>query len=210
MSVAAGLSRRERRIRADYVEYATEMIIANMIVNGLSLMPYKTASAGVLKGQIDTQNQWSGGAWEDEILPGNELGSGGQAVSLTPDEERSSTRFVMKTKANGYAYSYDRMTQKAAIAVLIVYCLLALVHVLYNLFFDPISSGTWDTVSELTAVSLNSDRSTYIENTGAGIHSKHSLKENAQVRVKDDDRLEIVFPDTMGGSEIVVPGKAYR
>lgn len=112
MSVAAGLSRREPRIRADYVEYATELIIANMIVNGFSLMPYKTASAGILKGQIDPQNQWSGGAWEDEFLPGNELGFGGQAFSLTPDEERSSTRFVIKTKANGYAYSYDGMTQK--------------------------------------------------------------------------------------------------
>lgn len=65
-------------------------------------------------------------------------------------------------------------------------------------------------MSELTARSLNPDRSTYMENTGAGIHSKHSLKGNVQVRVKDDDRLEIVFPDTMGGSEIVVPGKAYR
>ncbi|QIX01993.1 hypothetical protein AMS68_007510 [Peltaster fructicola] len=188
--------------------YAIESIIASMLANGLARMPYRASLVGNLKGLKDPSNEWSGGAWADELMPEGELGYGGNAYELPSDLTSPTTTLTVQARANGYAYSTEGATQKAALVVLCLYCVMAVVHTLYNLY-TGLSSSTWDTEPELTALAVNSERSVAMHNTGAGIHSIKTMEQVVKVRTKDD-RLELVFHDTIPGGKTVEPGHVYH
>jgi hypothetical protein len=78
--------------------YAIESIISLMVANGLSRMPYKTVTAGQLKGQEDPENNWHGGAWADQLLPQQGLGFGGHAYEISSEDEAQATQFQMKAR----------------------------------------------------------------------------------------------------------------
>lgn len=95
ISAAAGLSNATTATWVYNVPYAVESILSLMIINGLSRMPYRAGMAGTLKRTNDPETEWSGGLWADELLPKDRLDSGGHAFEITPDTEKSVSKFRM-------------------------------------------------------------------------------------------------------------------
>jgi hypothetical protein len=208
LAAKAGLSRLPPDIANPYPIFAVESVIASMLANGMSHMPYGTAMAGTLKGMVDPSSEWSGGAWVDQFMPTTPIGFGGDAYDIDNQTAQAATLLTMQASCNGYAYSARGLSQKAFIVVLSVYCLLTLWHFFRHNIKNGWTSGAWDTVPELTALALNSERSRAMDKTGAGIYSFATMEETVMVRTKED-RVEMVFRDTSAGKEIVSPGHAY-
>ena len=108
---------------------------------------------------------------------------------------------------NGYAYSPKGATQIAAIAVLLVYCLLAFAHIVVSTS-KGLSSGAWDTTPELTALAYNSEKSDAMENTGAGIHAIRTMEQNAVIRARGNG-LQLMIGDRKGGPRNINKDELY-
>jgi len=117
-------------------------------------------------------------------------------------------RILIRTSVHGYAYSSGGPTQLAAIAVLIVYCLLAVFHIV-NSLRSGLTSEAWDTAPELTILALNSEKSDAMYNTGAGIQSIRTMEQRVVVRSKNDC-LELITGNASGSGEVVKPGRLYH
>ena len=108
----------------------------------------------------------------------------------------------------GYAYSNEGATQKAAIVMLIIYCLLAIFHILKSLQ-SGLTSGAWDTAPELTTLAYNSERTDAMYNTGVGIQSIRTLEQKVLVRSRNNC-LELVTADTAHNADVIKPGHLYH
>ncbi|KAL3418074.1 hypothetical protein PVAG01_09789 [Phlyctema vagabunda] len=111
----------------------------------------------------------------------------------------------------GYAWSMDGTAIKIAIPVLLLYCLYAVSYVVYT-FVTGRSSMTWRSLSELTALAINSTPNKALKNTSAGISETSTFQKLVGVReVEEHERLELVFghdADTLTHRRITV-GRAY-
>lgn len=88
-----------------------------------------------------------------------------------------------------------------AMAVLLTHIAIATAHTIWVLW-NKRTSHSWSTVSELIALSQNSQpASDALSNTGAGIHNSTTFANVAKIRVRtqpgspDLDRVELVFTD---------------
>ena len=94
--------------------------------------------------------------------------------------------------------SYDKTT-RLALAVMITYCTIAIVHITYLGLFG-ISSTAWDSSAELLALAMNSTPTKYLQNTCAGIIGIKTFQTRIRVLARrvdgnQDDHLELVFGD---------------
>ena len=109
--------------------------------------------------------------------------------------------FTMQATANGYAYSRSGATQIAAICVLLAYVLLALAHASYSAWTGWYS-GCWDTATEIAVLALNSEPTTIIKNTGAGIRTVGTLEEPINIVAKDGRLVMLPTHDKYSGERI--------
>ena len=184
--VAAGLwkSASPSQFGVENVGYILEVLFATSIVNGLTRVKYNTTLAGNLR----IQN----GIWQDQMMPvGKHVGYGGDAFELGGQSPDSVTQFTAKVTAQGYAYNIDGWTTSLSIMVHLIYCMLALGHTGY-LLKTGYSSASWDSISELTTLAMNSRRTGQLKNTGAGIDTLTVFEENVQV-MTNGEHLEFVF-----------------
>lgn len=72
-----------------------------------------------------------------------------------------------------------------------------------------LSSGAWDTTPELTALAFNSEKSSAMYNTGAGIHSIHTMEQKAVVRSRNEG-LELVVGIGPGAPDAVRHDRLYH
>jgi hypothetical protein len=184
-------------------EFVVESILATLIVNGVARSPFNVTIAGMLRG-MSTSNIWmepsiskNKKVWFESMIPKNRIGWGGNAYDISPAEQALATQFTMHATDNGYAYSYEGITQKAAMAVLFFYSLLALLHLVYTTSTGWTSTA-WDSAPEIAALALRSEKSRKLKNTGAGIMTTEVFEERVRIRDKDG-HLEYVFTDTEGG-----------
>lgn len=185
-----------------------EAIITTMTLNGIARADYNISIAGRKKGGgIDTEDPPD--EFLTQFLPDKYLGSGGVAYELTDEELKNSTKFTARAMANGYAYNHRGATQIAAMAVLILYCLLALFHFGHTTLRTREQSNAWDTTPELFALAMNSARTEALKNTGAGIDTGDVFREIVKVEVKEGDRLEFVFKDTREDTGIFQKNREY-
>ena len=78
------------------------------------------------------------------------------------------TKFSIRVDVNGFAYNV------LSCAVLIAYCLLVFVHIVFVLI-NPSSSSSFDTVSEVVSVAMQSQPTERLQHTAAGIYSTRVL-----------------------------------
>ena len=104
--------------------YATaEVALAGLVVNGLS----QTSATSRLQGHVRTV-----GPNGDGGLDGNYWVSGkGNAFIVDPEQSVNWTKFYVESTLEGHAYNTLTTPPKIAIAVLSVYCIIALAHVFY-------------------------------------------------------------------------------
>ena len=199
MVAAAGMWNSSLPSAAYNYPFIIESILSTLVADGLARASYNTHMVGTLK---------SGPDWFKDFLPEKvTISWGGDAFSVTDAERAKATMFTMRATANGYAYSRKEATQKAAIAVLITYVLLALGHVIYS-GRTGWTSTTWDTMPEIAALAMSSSQSSRLHNTGAGIYTMRVYQENVKTRVRDQ-RVEFVFEDTREGSGTLLTNQHY-
>lgn len=128
------------------------------------------------------------------MFPHRLFGKGSSIFNISLSEEAASTEFKMSAAVQGYAYSYKGATQKAAIGVLLLYILLATLHFGYSMWTGW-ASTSWDTLPEIAALAMNSNKTGVLHNTGAGIATVGVFEETVRVRARDG-HVELVFDDT--------------
>lgn len=181
-----------------------------MLANGLARMSYNASMVGTLKG-MNASNAWQKQVpWMDDVLPKAELGYGGDPWNISSSQKAGATQFTMIALAYGYAYGSEGAAQKASIAVLLLYILLAVSHFVYSAKTGKTSSSS-DTSPELAALALNSERTQQMPNTGAGISNLTSFEEPIWIRALTDGRVQFVLRDTRhaGNERKLVTGKVY-
>ncbi|EMD58652.1 hypothetical protein COCSADRAFT_204254 [Bipolaris sorokiniana ND90Pr] len=207
LAETAGLWASDFTISSEWFPIIVENILATLLTNAIGGANFDKTMVGTLSGLNEPSNPWSLGMWVKQILPQNgRLGYGGNAFNITKDDEAKATRFVMKVRILGYAYSPQGKTQIAAMIALSLYVLLVSIHIGYSAMTGWYSNS-WGSPSELTALAMNSAYTSKLENTGGGIETVDVFKERVWVRLKDE-RAQIVFDDTFSRQKLQ-DGVAY-
>lgn len=196
--------------QSDYAELIVENIITTLVANSLSRASYNVSMLLDLKGPNDPNSQWSGGAWVWEILPKHlRMGPGGIAFDISPADQNRSTQLTMMAAVNGYAYGPSGAAQIAQMLVFGVYIVLVICHLFY-INLTGVSSGSWGSAAEMTALAMNSRYAKELQNTGAGISTVDIFKEKVKVQERDK-RLQIVFRSNSQQGDIhpLEENKAY-
>jgi hypothetical protein len=192
MASTAGIWNTTLPSEGDYWEIIVENIIAPLVANGIARASYNTSMIMNLNGAVDPNDLWQGGDWISDILPKNgRMGGAGNAFNISTADQSKATKFEMTASVDGYAYSGAGITQKAQMVVLGIYVLLALFHVIYSVR-TGISSSSWGSGPEFTALAMNSEPASELKNTGAGIQTVEVFKSKVKVKARGDE-LQMMF-----------------
>jgi hypothetical protein len=186
--------------------FIVESILATMVTNGLARSTYNSTISGTLKGALPG-DPWAGRLWRDLMLPDRGFGGGRPIYDLSESETATSTMFTMSATVYGYAWSRRGSDQKAFLAIIFVYTLLAFAHVSY-LLLTGWTSTSWNTAPEIITLAMNSSPTEHLRNTGAGIDTVKPFQQNVKIRCRDK-RLQYVFGDTSEGSDNIRPNLPY-
>ncbi len=124
-------------------------------------------------------------------------GKGDNVFDVDPVESKDWVKFRVSSAVEGYAYNTRGATPKVAICLLLVYCLVALIHIIYA-GISGISSTCWDSIGEVTALAMNSTPTAALRNTCAGITELNIFKLPVRFLAfrdaeGDGEHLELVF-----------------
>lgn len=120
------------------------------------------------------------------------LGSSYSTIPVWSQDGQS--QISMQIKVEGLAYSMQGIPINLAITILAIYCIFAVAHIFYASFWG-LSSNSWDSIGELTALVINSNRTTVLDHTSAGINTMHTYRQPMRICVSDGDHLEMVFSE---------------
>ena len=187
-----------------------EVILAEMVANGLSRITSTSQLQGTVKQTIESDQSVG--------LDGNYwfAGKGNNVFQVDPQESKDWVKFRVSTKVEGYAYNTHGRITKLAIGVLLAYCLVAITHIIYA-GISGISSTCWDSISEVTALAMNSTPTVLLRNTCAGISELNIFKLPVRVLAfadaeGDGEHLELVFGNTDEktiGNKTIKPNRVY-
>lgn len=184
-----------------------EWALAGLLANGLASIGATSALQGDIKivKKPDGESTWDGEYW---------FSGKGNIFIVDPEESKDWVKFRVDSTIDGYAYNIRGAAPKIAISFLLMYCTIALCHVLYagitgtsilhilqpNFTTDHlgISSTCWDSIGEVTALAMNSTPTTLLKNTCAGIMELNIFKLPVRVLAvrdgeEDSEHLELVF-----------------
>ena len=113
---------------------------------------------------------------------------------VTSSQSQGLLELNIASYVEGFGYTMAGFPIKIAVTVLLLYCTYSLVHFLYT-STTGISSNSWDSIAELTALAMNSAPTGFLDHTSAGIAKLDTFRQPVSIR-KVDEHLEIVFSDT--------------
>ena len=158
-----------------------EGILTTMVANGLARVSYNTSMINTLKENNGDGNQWDATVWFQYLFTKSSV------FNLSPEEQASATEFDMLASVIGYACSYRGATQKAAIAVLLAYIILVLLHFGYS-FWAGRALISRDTQPKIAVMALNSDETEISDNIGTWTAAAEGFEENVRLRARPRDR----------------------
>jgi hypothetical protein len=101
---------------------------------------------------------------------------------------------TLRTSTDELGYSLEGFLIKLAIGTLLLYCLVVLIFFTYSVA-TGISSSCWDTIAEVVALALNSERPIKLQHTTAGIETMDTFRHPISICATEEDRLGIIFRD---------------
>ena len=169
------------------------IVLTSLLANGLARIGSTTQIQGTLKTVMrpDGSKGLDGDYW---------FSGKGDVFIVDPIESKDWVKFRVYSTIEGFAYTTRGATPKAAICVLLAYCIFALAHVVYA-GISGISSTCWDSIGEVTALAVNSTPTALLRNTCAGITELNIFKTPVRVLAfrdnehSDGEHLELVFGD---------------
>lgn len=102
--------------------------------------------------------------------------------------------------SSGYGYDASSTTVKLSLAVLLFYLTATAVYLVYSVS-TGYAATSWDSIAELTALALNSQRPEALENTSVDIDTLETFRRPVSIWVNEHGSLEIVF-DAAGQSTV--------
>ncbi|ORY16563.1 hypothetical protein BCR34DRAFT_476003, partial [Clohesyomyces aquaticus] len=180
-----------------------EMVLSMLVTNGLSRTAASAVPQGILKGcsagSCASLCSDGDGAWCTAIMPDGEFGyRDNQSIFTLPANADLSkmTPFNVRIDITGYAYSIRGTTARLSCAVLLLYCSLAVIHTCFTLW-TGLTSQSWDTISEIVALAMQSQPTQVLRNTCAGIVTTTVFKRFVKVGTtgRAEDHLELLFED---------------
>jgi len=140
--------------------------------------------------------------------PPHEFGYGSSVYDLSADADTSKmTRFRVQVDINGWAYYWQGdITVILSCVVLFIYCLIALSHIIFALI-TGLSSQSWDTIAEITALAMQSQPTEVLRNTSAGIETISIFKNFVKVGKtgRRGQQLELIFEGDKSYKDGIVP-----
>ncbi|KAL9622187.1 MAG: hypothetical protein Q9160_003370 [Pyrenula sp. 1 TL-2023] len=122
------------------------------------------------------------------------------------------TQLVILGYTHGYGYSSSDVIIQLSLIVILLYCLIATVYLLYT-FVTGYTASSWDSVSELLVLGVHSRTPAHLENTSVGIDTISPFREPVSIRVNENDSAELVFENdtSLRKRQLrdVVPNGAY-
>jgi len=202
---------------AGFVQPLIESILSVLVTNGLAHTAASATPQGILKGctadKCDESCSDGDGAWCREILPNGEFGSGGNIYNLPPGADTTKmTKFTTSIQVTGYAYNLRGTSLRLSCVVLFIYVLVALIHIGFS-FWTGLSSQSWDTVSEVTALAMQSQPSRHLKNTCAGIDTTSIFTHMVKIVQTGEhgEHLELDFGDSTAAlKQPLVPNEFYE
>ena len=186
------------------------IILSSLLANGLARTAFWGQLQGTARSSYDptTKQTFIDGAYW--------LSGKGDVFQVTANESQTWTKLEVDTTVSGYSYSTRGTAPKLAIAFLLLYCILVVIHCAYA-GVSGISSTSWDSVAEVTALAANSTPTKELQNTCAGITEHRIFQLPVRVLVTPDDEgdgehLEMVFGDIDDGQakkRRIMPGRVY-
>lgn len=194
-----------------YYQSVVETILSSLTTMGLS----HTASDATIQGQLKgcTGVECGCGAWCLSMMPSEkqEFGYGGNIYNMSevPDISKL-TKFVFRVDVNGYAYNIRGASMVLSCVVLTAYSSLVLVHIVFVLI-KRTSSTSFDTVSEVVSLAMQSQPTDRLHNTSAGIYTTKVFSNLVKlIRTgHNKDHLELDFGDHEYGGDKIVEGEFY-
>ncbi|KAL9626340.1 MAG: hypothetical protein Q9204_007384 [Flavoplaca sp. TL-2023a] len=98
----------------------------------------------------------------------------------------------MRVQVLGYSWYASGFSEYLAITVVVMYMLIALVHTIWVLS-TGVTSSSWDTVTELLALALQSPVSKALKGSGAGIERLGTYQRILKLRVREEGQEEKVI-----------------
>ncbi|KAL8790894.1 MAG: hypothetical protein Q9213_000319 [Squamulea squamosa] len=170
---------------------SANIILAGLLANGLA----RTGFDSRLQGEIRTAFNPSVNA---SIPDGNYWFSGkGQMFTVDPEASRDWVKLRVDSSVEGYGFGLEGFAPKLTAAVLLIYCALVVGHVCYSAI-SGVSSTSWDSITEMVALAVNSSPTIQLRNTCAGITQMSVF--HLPIRIltskdagEDEDHLELIF-----------------
>ncbi|PMD29179.1 hypothetical protein L207DRAFT_642636 [Hyaloscypha variabilis F] len=111
-------------------------------------------------------------------------------------------RFQHRYYRSGYGYAPKVITVKISLAILILYCIVAIAHIVYSVI-SGISSAAWDSISELVALSINSRPTIELQNTCTGIRTTAIFEHKVRIASTSGVLFGEPVPQSKASSEPV-------
>ena len=167
-----------------------EMILASSIANGLSRYGSRYAFDQASIGNSPSNpTQWS-----LKSLPkasdyySSLLRNKPQNDAILPPPPSATSDHInlrMKMQVVGYAWYVSGFSEYLAIAVIVIYVFVALAHTVW-VVSTGVTSSSWDTVTELLALALQSPVTDTLRGSSAGIERLGTYRRMAKLRVRDE------------------------
>ena len=164
-----------------------EMILASFIANGLSRYGSRYAfQEQSIRDAPSNPTQWS-----LKYLPkasdyySSLLSNKPHHNAILPPSSSDHVNVRMKMQVVGYAWYISGFSEYLAISVVIMYMAIALAHTIW-VVSTGVTSSSWDTVTELLALALQSPVPGALRGAGAGIERLGTYQKTAKLRVTEE------------------------
>lgn len=127
-------------------------------------------------------------------------------------EPHNLTQLIVHGYAQGYGYNRLEIPVQLSLVILITYCLVVFVYIIFTLITGQTASS-WDSVSELLLLGVQSKTPSHLNGTSVGIDTLATFREPISIRVNESDSVELVFNNDTSLKKRhlrnVVPNMAY-
>ncbi|KAL8947621.1 MAG: hypothetical protein Q9222_006119 [Ikaeria aurantiellina] len=170
---------------------SANIMLAGLLANGLS----RTGFNSRLQGEIRTAFSSTANA---SVPDGDYWFAGnGDVFKVDPAASQDWVKLRVDSHVEGYGFGLEGVAPKLTAAVLLIYCALVVGHILYA-GISGVSSTSWDSITELVTLAVNSSPSIQLRNTCAGVAQMGVFQLPVRILTSrnatdDGDHLELVF-----------------
>ena len=130
-----------------------------------------------------------------------------------PDFDPNANTTILDMRLVRFGIGYSPKTTAVIISMIVMsaYCVYVLSYLVYSAI-SGISSDSWDSISEMVGLALNSKCPEFLGHTSSGLDTMAFFKEPVSIRTLQDEKLELVFENETENKRMyrrVTMNKAY-